>query len=341
MHIGRFSVELQFGLLRQAWALRMGAVRDNIHLAEAARFLGRFLGPDSAQNVIGMELRSQQIERHHGELQVRTALQEEHLVARRHAEQAAQQALRLGQDRDELFAAVAGLHDGVTPPVPVQKFLLGGLQHGLRQYSRTGREVVDAGQGAAFAQPSAAGASGDPFSGVDSAVSCPLPASLSRSTTRCSPDSVVPSSSAISVTPCVARPISRISATRVRISTPPVVISITSSSPRTSVAATTLPLRSLVAMAIMPLVPRPCRVYSAIGVRLPKPFSVAVSTLCSSSSATSMAMTCWPSSSCMPRTPRAVRPMGRTSFSSKRTALPASENSMTSCCPSVMAAPIR
>ena len=62
--------------------------------------------------------------------------------------------------------------------------------------------------------------------------------------------------------------------------------------PRTSVAATTLPLRSLVVIAIMPLVPRPWRVYSTIGVRLPKPFSVAVSTLCCSSSATSRAITC-------------------------------------------------
>ena len=41
--------------------------------------------------------------------------------------------------------------------------------------------------------------------------------------------------------------------------------------------------------------PRPWRVYSTIGVRLPKPFSVAVSTLCVSSSATSIAITLWPS----------------------------------------------
>ena len=43
----------------------------------------------------------------------------------------------------------------------------------------------------------------------------------------------------------------------------------------------------------------------------------------------------------MPRTPRALRPIGRTSSSSKRTALPPSENSITSCLPSVSAAPIR
>ena len=76
-------------------------------------------------------------------------------------------------------------------------------------------------------------------------------------------------------------------------------------------------------------------------VRLPKPFWVAVSTLWFSSSATSSAITCWPSSKFIPRTPRPSRPMGRTSFSSKRTALPESEKSITSCAPSVMAAPIK
>ncbi len=85
-------------------------------------------------------------------------------------------------------------------------------------------------------------------------------------------------------------------------------------------------------MASMPCVPRPWRVYSAIGVRLPKPFSVAVSTVWVSSFATSMQTTLWlPSSaSRMPRTPVAWRPIGRTSPSSKRTALPESENSITS-----------
>ena len=66
----------------------------------------------------------------------------------------------------------------------------------------------------------------------------------SFSTMRCRPISLAPSSRAIRVTPCVARPISRISATRVRTSTPLSVISMISSSGRTSVAATTLPLRS-------------------------------------------------------------------------------------------------
>ena len=71
------------------------------------------------------------------------------------------------------------------------------------------------------------------------------------------------------MTPCVERLISRIDFTCVRISTPPVEISITSSSGRTSAAATTVPLRAVCWIAIMPLVPRPWRVYSTIGVRLP------------------------------------------------------------------------
>src|SRR5205085_11050287 len=43
----------------------------------------------------------------------------------------------------------------------------------------------------------------------------------------------------------------------------------------------------------------------------------------------------------MPRTPVACRPIGRTSPSSKRTALPSEEKSMTSYLPSVSAAPTR
>jgi len=93
-------------------------------------------------------------------------------------------------------------------------------------------------------------------------------------------------------------------------------------------------------MAIMPLVPRPCRVYSAIGVRLPKPFSVAVRTLCASSSHQQGDHAAAGLQLHAAHAAR-VRPIGRTSFSSKRTALPASENSITSCRPSVIAAPIR
>jgi hypothetical protein len=43
----------------------------------------------------------------------------------------------------------------------------------------------------------------------------------------------------------------------------------------------------------------------------------------------------------MPRTPAAWRPIGRTSASAKRTALPSEENSITSALPSVSTPPTR
>ena len=64
----------------------------------------------------------------------------------------------------------------------------------------------------------------------------------------------------------------RMSATRVRIRMPPVVVSITSSASVTLAIATTGPLRSLVLMSIRPLPPRFCERYSVSG----GPLAVAV-----------------------------------------------------------------
>jgi hypothetical protein len=86
---------------------------------------------------------------------------------------------------------------------------------------------------------------------------------------RSMPASFSPSPSAISVTPCVERPISRICATAVRISTPPVEMSITSSLSSTSTAPMSGPLRSETWIAITPWPPRPWRGCSPIAVRLP------------------------------------------------------------------------
>src|SRR5690606_12852730 len=70
-------------------------------------------------------------------------------------------------------------------------------------------------------------------SGPPCSPSC-SPSGSSVSTTRCTPESESPSSTEIRVTPWVARPISRISTTRVRTSTPPLVISMISSPSSTS-----------------------------------------------------------------------------------------------------------
>ncbi len=54
-----------------------------------------------------------------------------------------------------------------------------------------------------------------------------------------------------------------------RISLPEAVITITCSRSSTAIEATTLPLRSLVRMLMIPEPPRPCSRYSSTGVRLP------------------------------------------------------------------------
>ncbi len=72
-----------------------------------------------------------------------------------------------------------------------------------------------------------------------------------------------------------------------------------------------------------------------MAVRLPKPFSVADSSMPSPTMVS--AMTSWPSGSLMPLTPAAPRPIGRTSSSLKRIALPWLATSMISRLPSVIA----
>src|SRR5690606_36939328 len=182
-------------------------------------------------------------------------------VIRRHAQQLAQVGLRRVADLHKMPAAMAHFHHRHAAAVPIQHLGSDLLQYRFRQGRRARRKVPgtshhcsvgSVGSGEASVSPSASGAS----------ASSPSMSSASLSTTRRTPDRLLPSSTLINVTPCVARPISRISPTRVRTSTPPVVISMISSDGMTSTAPTTLPLRDEVWMAIMPLVPRPWRVYS-------------------------------------------------------------------------------
>jgi hypothetical protein len=67
-----------------------------------------------------------------------------------------------------------------------------------------------------------------------------------------------------------------ISAARVRTSVPWFEISMMSCAESTCTAPTNAPLRALVWIAITPWVPRPFFGYSSSGVRLPKPFALAV-----------------------------------------------------------------
>src|SRR6185436_18434421 len=324
--------------------------RSDGDVAILLRFLHRLLRPLAADHVVGLAVAAQQVHRDLRELQRGAALQEQHLVIGGDGEQLAQVLLGLGRDAHELLAAMAHLHHRHAGAAPVGH-LVAGASEDLRGEHRGPRAEIE---NAGHQWTVGGGASGGGISSCESPLPplpcpplpLPLPLPRSRSSMRSRPASFSPWSSEISVTPWVERPCSRICATEVRISTPPVEISITSSLSSTSTAPTSEPLRSEVWIAITPWPPRPWRGYSAIGVRLPKPCSVAVSTdfdesAFSSIFAASMQTTRWPSPSFMPRTPVAWRPIGRTSHSSKRTALPSEESSITSYLPSVSAAPTR
>ena len=106
----------------------------------------------------------------------------------------------------------------------------------------------------------------------------------------------------------------------------------------TCTAPTTAPLRLLVCMAITPWPPRPYWGNSSVLVRLPYPFSLTVR-ICLPSAGMINAIMLKPSAMRIPRTPLAVLPMGRTSLSAKRIALPLLLTSITSLLPSVIAVP--
>src|SRR5262245_17638757 len=105
------------------------------------------------------------------------------------------------------------------------------------------------------------------------------PSSLIRST------ETTRSASAVSntITPWVERPAMRIPSTRVRMSWPPSVTSMSWSWSSTGNEAITRPVVLVSAMATIPLPPRPVVRYSYDEERLPKPRSETVSTNCSAS----------------------------------------------------------
>ena len=115
-------------------------------------------------------------------------------------------------------------------------------------------------------------------------------------------------------------------------------IRIISSVGSTLVARTSAPLRLLVLIAITPPPPRFCVLNSSIKVRLPKPFSQAIRISRTSSSITTSDLISSSPLRRIPRTPLALRPIERASFSSKRMALPLEANNMTSWLPLVIRA---
>ncbi|MOA58111.1 hypothetical protein D3C78_1824410 [compost metagenome] len=87
---------------------------------------------------VDMAVHRRQVQRHHGELLRGAALQEQDLVTGRDRHQRAQILLGIVDDLHELLAAMAHFHHAHAGAVPVQHFRLGGCQHFVGQYGRTG-----------------------------------------------------------------------------------------------------------------------------------------------------------------------------------------------------------
>ena len=83
-----------------------------------------------------------QVERHHGELRGRTALQEQNFVVVRDVHDLAQQRLTFLDDRIVDLGTVRHLHDRLSAAFVIQHFVSGDFQHAFRQHGRTGGEVV-------------------------------------------------------------------------------------------------------------------------------------------------------------------------------------------------------
>ncbi len=133
--------------------------------------------------------------------------------------------------------------------------------------------------------------------------------------------------------PWVLRPCTGTESAATRVTAPPAVTSMTSSASTTSSAATSGALFPPLGIAMFPIPPRFCSGNSEMGVRLPRPSSLTVSTLASRRMRSMPATSSSPLRD-IPFTPLAVRPTMLIWSSAKWMARPPRDSSMISAVPS-------
>src|SRR5450432_1467945 len=200
------------------------------------------------------------------------------------------------------------------------------------QGSRVRRRGRIRGRGRGHLLYPSSSSSGDTATGSSNPSSPPSSSSI---TTRATSHTMSPSSRFTSLTPCVFRPLTRIPFTGIRITIPCFVMSISSSSGRTSFSATTSPVFSVRLSVRIPLPPRFWTRYSSMGEHFPIPLAVTTSSV-ASRLITTIPFTSSPSESSTPFTPVVSRPISRTSFSWKRIERPYFVASTMSLLPSVI-----
>ena len=112
-----------------------------MHAAVLLRFLCGNARKIAGHRVIGGIALGGQIERDHGKLERRAALQKQDLVRVRHGERLFELRFCRGKYIHKFSAAVAHLHHGETAAVIVQQLGCRRLQHLRRQHGRPGGEI--------------------------------------------------------------------------------------------------------------------------------------------------------------------------------------------------------
>jgi hypothetical protein len=105
------------------------------------RFLGCLLTPTAGNNVVGRRIERQKIHRHHRKLETRAALQKEHGIVLRNAQQLAQTIFGAGNYLVKSLRAVADFHHGHAHAGQRQHFIARLFQDGNRNHGRAGAKI--------------------------------------------------------------------------------------------------------------------------------------------------------------------------------------------------------
>ncbi len=143
--IRRVRVERQFILLRRPIEIARLSVPRHVNRALRLCFVVGLLAPRAVDDVIGrLAGAAQQVHGHHGELQQGPALQEQHAVVRRYAQQRAEIGLGLIDDFVEGLRAMADLQDRHARAGQGQQVALRLFDGRQGKHGRARRKIIDA-----------------------------------------------------------------------------------------------------------------------------------------------------------------------------------------------------
>ena len=134
--------QFDLGVVRRARVLFVGAVPDGVDVAVVPGVGNRSLRPRSRVHVPGGLAGTEQVHRHHGELQDRPALYEQHVEVLGRFEHFQRQTPRLLVDRVVFPRTVAHLDERETRALVVQEFVAHLFEHADGKRARPCTEVM-------------------------------------------------------------------------------------------------------------------------------------------------------------------------------------------------------